>query len=30
MTPKWHPDGGMLLFESGRGGSVDLWTVAVD
>ncbi|WP_373501256.1 TolB family protein [Desulfococcus sp.] len=30
MTPKWHPDGGRLLFESGRSGSMDIWTLAVE
>lgn len=30
MTPKWHPDGDLLLFESGRSGNMDIWTVAVE
>jgi Tol biopolymer transport system component len=30
MTPKWHPDGGRLLFESARNGNMDIWTVALD
>jgi Tol biopolymer transport system component len=30
MTPQWHPDGTRLLFESARGGNMDIWTVGVD
>jgi Tol biopolymer transport system component len=30
MVPRWSPDGKRILFESGRGGNVDIWTVAVD
>ena len=30
MTPKWHPEGRLLLFESGRSGNMDIWTVAAD
>jgi len=30
MTPKWHPDAGLLLFESNRSGNMDIWTVVVE
>jgi serine/threonine protein kinase len=29
-APVWSPDGGTLLFASDRGGSVNLWSLAVD
>jgi TolB protein len=29
MVPQWSPDGKTILFESGRSGNMDLWTVAV-
>lgn len=30
MTPKWHPDGRRLLFESGRSGNMDIWTLTAE
>ncbi len=30
LVPRWSPDGKVILFESGRSGNMDLWTVAVD
>ncbi len=30
MTPQWHPDGSRLLFESARGGTMDIWTVDIE
>jgi Tol biopolymer transport system component len=27
MYPRWRPDGKALLFESGRSGNMDIWTV---
>jgi Tol biopolymer transport system component len=30
MYPSWHPDGQTILFESGRGGNLNIWTMAVD
>jgi Tol biopolymer transport system component len=30
MTPQWHPDGDLLLFESARNGNMDIWTVGVE
>jgi Tol biopolymer transport system component len=29
MTPQWRPNGREILFESGRSGSMDIWTVVV-
>jgi Tol biopolymer transport system component len=29
-SPVWSPDGGLLYFASNRGGSMNLWRVAVD
>jgi Tol biopolymer transport system component len=29
MVPQWSPDGSKILFESGRGGNLDLWTLTV-
>jgi Tol biopolymer transport system component len=30
MYPSWHPGGREILFESGRNGNLDIWTMAVD
>jgi Tol biopolymer transport system component len=30
MYPTWRPDGKAILFESARGGSMDIWTLSVD
>jgi Tol biopolymer transport system component len=30
MYPGWSPDGRALLFESSRGGSLDIWTIGVE
>ncbi|MGD8541554.1 MAG: hypothetical protein PVI39_04630 [Desulfobacteraceae bacterium] len=30
MVPRWSPDGKHILFESGRSGNMDIWTIAVD
>lgn len=30
MYPRWRPDGNALLFESGRAGNMDIWTVDVE
>jgi Tol biopolymer transport system component len=30
LYPQWSPDGKKLLFDSGRGGKLDLWVVDVD
>jgi Tol biopolymer transport system component len=30
IYPRWRPDGKALLFESGRSGNMDIWTVYLD
>ncbi|MFZ0614558.1 MAG: hypothetical protein WAM73_20095 [Desulfobacterales bacterium] len=30
MHPVWRPDGKAILFESARGGNMDIWIMAVD
>jgi Tol biopolymer transport system component len=29
MYPRWRPDGQTILFESGRSGNLDIWTVSI-
>lgn len=30
MYPAWRPDGKAILFESARGGNMDIWTITID